>query len=75
VIECEGGWRASLGYPAAIFVPAVRHRRLRGGLARATLPAEEIAVGLDVYGVPVEMLDASNSRELLQLLEPTQSAS
>jgi hypothetical protein len=70
VIECEGGWRGSRGYPAAIFVPAVRRRRLRGGLSRADAPVEEIAAGLDVYGVPVELLDASSDRELLGLLEP-----
>jgi hypothetical protein len=75
VIECEGGWRASSGYPAAIFVPAVRRRRLRGGLSRAGLPVEEIAAGLAAYGVPVELLDASSDRELLQLLEPPHEVS
>ena len=46
VIECEGGWRSSLGYPAALFVPGVRRRRRRVGLAGAGSPVEDIAVGL-----------------------------
>jgi len=70
VIECEGGWRSSLGYPAALFVPGVRRRRRRVGLAGADSPVEDIAVGLAAYGVPVELLDASDDRELLELLEP-----
>ena len=70
VIECEGGWRSSLGYPAALFVPGVRRRRRRVGLAGADSPVEDIAVGLAAYGVPVELLDASVDRELLELLEP-----
>ena len=68
VIECEGGWRSSLGYPAALFVPGVRRRRRRAGLAGAVGPVEGIAVGLAAYGVPVELLDASVDRELLELL-------
>jgi len=70
VIECEGGWRSSLGYPAALFVPGVRRRRRRVGLAGADSPVEDIAVGLAAYGVPVELLDASDDPELLELLEP-----
>jgi hypothetical protein len=74
VIECEGGWRGALGYPAAVFVPAVRRRRLRGGLSRAGVPVEQIAEGLEVYGVPVELLDASSNRDLQRLLEPSEDA-
>jgi hypothetical protein len=71
VVECEGGWRASHAYPAVLYVPAVRRRRLSGrALARPTLPVEEIALELSDYGVPVELVDASSARELLALLEP-----
>jgi hypothetical protein len=71
VVECEGGWRASCGYPAAIYVPAARRRHLRGTLPRPWLPVEEIARGLGDYGVPVGLLDATSDRELLELLEPS----
>jgi hypothetical protein len=70
VIECEGGWRSALGYPAALFVPGLRRRRWRVGPTGAGLPVEDIAVGLAAYGVPVELLDASDDGELLEVLEP-----
>jgi hypothetical protein len=46
-LEGELGWRASTGYPLALYVPATLEA------------AEAIAEGLSVYGVPVEFAGAS----------------
>jgi hypothetical protein len=72
VVEGDGGWRASHAYPATIDVPTFRPRSLRPArrLARPALPVEEIALGLTDYGVPVEIVDCANERELAKLLEP-----
>lgn len=72
VVECEGGWRASHGYPAAVYVPTARIRSVvrLGRLRRPELPVEEVALGLADYGVPVEIVDAATDRELARLLEP-----
>lgn len=48
VLECERGWRAALAYPSRLFVPL--------GFAGAA----EQAVGLEDYGVPVELVDTHN---------------
>jgi len=70
VVECTGGWRASLAYPAALFVPAARGRRPRAGrLPAPRRPVEEIALGLASYGVPVEIVDCSTRSELAALLD------
>jgi hypothetical protein len=66
VVEAEAGWRASHGYPAALFVPRATQSRRR---ARATVPVERIARELRDYGVPVELVNASTSRELTRALE------
>ncbi len=47
VVEAELGWRASLAYPARIYVP------LGLGAGRA----EEVGLALAAYGVPVELLE------------------
>jgi hypothetical protein len=52
VVECERGWRASHAYPKAIYVPSTRHPHRR----RAE-QAQEVALGLTDYGVPVQLLD------------------
>jgi hypothetical protein len=45
-LEGELGWRAAAAYPLELYVPA-------------TVPgAEEVAAGLSVYGVPVEVVGA-----------------
>jgi hypothetical protein len=53
VIECERGWRAALAYPARLFVPD------------ACTEAEQHAVGLADYGVPVELLGTLNVTDAL----------
>ncbi len=56
VIECTRGWRASRAYPKTIYVPATRAPYwLRAERA------EEIALALTDYDVPVQLLEA-NSR-------------
>jgi hypothetical protein len=49
VVEAERGWRASCAYPKEIYVPT---REPRGRL----VDAEEIAVRLADYGVPVHIV-------------------
>ena len=65
VVEAEAGWRAASGYPADVVVPAGTRR----GRRRAS-SVEAVALGLADYGVPVELVDASDERELGALLEP-----
>ena len=48
VLECERGWRAALAYPSRLFVPL--------GFPGAA----EQAVGLQDYGVPVELVGTHN---------------
>jgi hypothetical protein len=45
-VEGSAGWRAAAGYPLEVYVPATLE------------DAEEIAAGLTVYGVPVEVVGA-----------------
>ncbi len=60
--ECDQGWRASHAYPLQLFLPAEDARRVRG-------PAlEEVALALTDYGVPVEILECSGRRALLDVL-------
>jgi hypothetical protein len=51
VVECVSGWRGESAYPSALFVPT-GERRLR-----SRRPLEEVALGLSVYGVPIEIAD------------------
>lgn len=73
VVVSEDGWRASHAYPASIVVPTFRPRsfRLTRRSTGSTLAVEEIALRLSSYGVPVEIIDAADERELARLLEPT----
>lgn len=50
VVECERGWRASHAYPERLFVPT---------LGCGSDIAAHTAGGLEAYGVPVEVLEAS----------------
>jgi hypothetical protein len=51
VVECEHGWRASRAYPECLYL--LRRNEEEGSLS----PREEVAVGLSVYGVPLEVLE------------------
>ena len=59
VVECQQGWRASLAYPSRLYVPA---RRTDGADLE---DAEELALGLVDYGVPVELLDCGRPGEVI----------
>jgi hypothetical protein len=53
VLECERGWRASHAYPSRFSLPIpFCNRRCRSG---DIYTPEELAVGLSVYGVPVDL--------------------
>jgi hypothetical protein len=55
VVECTRGWRASRAYPKAIYVPA-----MRAPYWLRAERAEEVALALTAYDVPVELLDADS---------------
>ena len=59
VVECQQGWRASLAYPARLYVPT--HRTDGTGIE----DAEELAFALADYGVPVELLDCGRPGEVI----------
>jgi hypothetical protein len=61
VVECAQGWRASLAYPAQLYVPLLP----RG---RQTALARQFALDLTEYGVPVELLEVSTPNELIATL-------
>jgi hypothetical protein len=56
VVECTRGWRGSRAYPKTIYVPTTPAPFWLKADA-----AEEIALGLTHYDVPVELLDAGSS--------------
>jgi hypothetical protein len=53
VVECTRGWRASRAYPTAIYVPA-----MRAPYWLRAERAEEVALALTDYAVPVQLLAA-----------------
>jgi RNA polymerase sigma factor (sigma-70 family) len=61
VVECAHGWRASLAYPAQLYVPLLPRGR------HATL-AHRFALDLTDYGVPVELLEVSTPNKLIATL-------
>ena len=60
VVECAWGYRASVAYPAHIYVP---DRGARGGFSPG-----EVALGLTDYGVPVELADGVPPERLVDTL-------
>jgi hypothetical protein len=61
VVECAQGWRASLAYPAQLYVPLLPRGR-QAALAR------EFALDLTEYGVPVDLLEVSTPNKLVATL-------
>jgi hypothetical protein len=68
VVECERGWRAARAYPAQLYLPLGRHGRL-SFVARRAADAEELALALRAYGVPVELVACASVGKLGRLLE------
>jgi hypothetical protein len=68
VVECEHGWRAARAYPAQLYLPLGRHGRL-SFLASRVPHAEELALALRAYGVPVELVACASLGKLARLLE------
>jgi hypothetical protein len=56
VVECTRGWRGSVAYPKTIYVPA-----MRAPFRFTAEPADDVALGLTDYDVPIELLDAGSS--------------
>jgi hypothetical protein len=61
VVECAHGWRASLAYPAWLYVPLLPRGR-HAALAR------QFALDLTEYGVPVDLLEVSAPNKLIATL-------
>jgi hypothetical protein len=61
VVECTHGWRASLAYPAQLYLPLLPRGR-HAALAR------QFALDLTDYGVPVDLLEASTPNKLIATL-------
>jgi hypothetical protein len=61
VVECAHGWRASLAYPAQLYVPLLP----RG---RHAAHARQFALDLTEYGVPVDLLEVRRPHELIATL-------
>ena len=62
VVRHEQGWRAARGYPARLWLPAPEAR------GRRPSESEEIARGFADYGIPVELVEADSSSELVDYL-------
>ena len=61
VVECAQGWRASLAYPAQLYVPLLPRGR------HAAL-AHQFALDLTDYGVPVDLIEVSAPNKLIATL-------
>lgn len=59
VVECQQGWRASLAYPARLYVPTRRPDGVQ------LSDAEDLAFALTDYGVPVVLLDCGRPGEVI----------
>ncbi len=62
VVEAARGWRASIAYPAELWLPEMEHRR------RASLDLTRAADDLEAYGVPVHVCASRGPREVLAAL-------
>jgi hypothetical protein len=66
VVESESGWRASTGYPSQLLVPIPMAHSRRSVRRRADV--DEVAVALERYGVPVELVAGEPGESLLTAL-------
>jgi hypothetical protein len=73
VVECWGGWRASNGYPACLYLPAPNPAWLSflGGLPHSPRTAKDIAAALEGYRVPLELVDVATPSGLVAVLGRT----
>jgi hypothetical protein len=60
--------RGARAYPAQLYLPLGRHGRL-SFVARRAPDAEELALALGAYGVPVELVACASVGKLAHLLE------
>jgi hypothetical protein len=67
VVECAHGWRASLAYPAQLYVPVLPRGRY-AALAR------QFALDLTEYGVPVDLIEVRRPNELIATLASLSTA-
>ena len=61
VVEGAWGWRAAFAYPELLVVP--QRRRLRS-LTPFRTSGARIAAALDIYGIPVEVIDEAQLPDL-----------
>jgi len=66
VVESESGWRASMAYPSQLYVPIPTEHARRSLRRRAIV--DEVAVGLERYGVPVELVAGEPGESILSAL-------
>jgi hypothetical protein len=59
VVQCERGWRASHAYPIDIYVWSPVH---------GSAAADDLAADLAAYAVPVERVDASGAKAVLETM-------
>lgn len=60
VVECERGWRATLGYPQRLYVPT--------SSLEDPGDAADVALALTEYGVPVELLHCRGADDAIDRL-------
>lgn len=65
LVEHDRGWRGAQAYPTALYVP------FRPQLA---LLAEEIALGLTDYHVPVQLVETTTRGELVRMLQEAEAS-
>ncbi len=63
VVESENGWRASCAYPSLLYVPLAGDHARRSLRRRAVVDA--LAVGLEAYGVPVELVAGESETSIV----------
>lgn len=68
VVVCERGYRASLAYPAHLYVAG------RDGRGEVRDDAFDVAAGLEAYGVPVSLVDLDEAGLLRALAAQPQRA-